>query len=93
MRRQERQQPKLRCRQCHALPIRLPSPRFEPIADGGRRFTEHAQLGPARDDLVNLVEQNKLDLGSMVSRRIKLDEINDAFRAMQAGEVIRSVIV
>jgi Zn-dependent alcohol dehydrogenase len=29
----------------------------------------------------------------MVSRRIKLDEINDAFRAMEAGEVIRSVIV
>jgi len=29
----------------------------------------------------------------MVSRRIGLDEVNDAFRAMQAGEVIRSVIV
>jgi S-(hydroxymethyl)glutathione dehydrogenase/alcohol dehydrogenase len=43
--------------------------------------------------LISLVEQDKLDLGSMVSRRIKLDEINDAFRAMQAGEVIRSVIV
>ena len=28
----------------------------------------------------------------MVSRTIKLDEINDAFKAMQAGEVIRSVI-
>jgi Zn-dependent alcohol dehydrogenase len=28
----------------------------------------------------------------MVSRRIKLDEVNDAFRAMEAGEVIRSVI-
>ena len=26
--------------------------------------------------LVGLVEQNKLDLGSMVSRRIKLDEMN-----------------
>jgi S-(hydroxymethyl)glutathione dehydrogenase/alcohol dehydrogenase len=43
--------------------------------------------------LVNLVETGRLDIGSMVSRRIKLDEINDAFRAMQAGEVIRSVIV
>ena len=32
-------------------------------------------------------------LGAMVSRRIKLDEVNDAFRAMEAGEVIRSVIV
>ena len=29
---------------------------------------------------------------SMISRRIKLEEVNDAFRAMQAGEVIRSVI-
>jgi Zn-dependent alcohol dehydrogenase len=29
----------------------------------------------------------------MVSRRIKLDEVNDAFRAIEAGEMIRSVIV
>jgi len=43
--------------------------------------------------LVGLVETGRLDIGSMVSRRIKLDEVNDAFRAMQAGEVIRSVIV
>jgi S-(hydroxymethyl)glutathione dehydrogenase/alcohol dehydrogenase len=42
---------------------------------------------------VSLVETGRLDIGSMVSRRIKLDEVNDAFRAMQAGEVIRSVIV
>jgi S-(hydroxymethyl)glutathione dehydrogenase/alcohol dehydrogenase len=42
---------------------------------------------------ISLVETGRLDLGAMVSRRIKLDEINDAFRAMEAGEVIRSVIV
>jgi S-(hydroxymethyl)glutathione dehydrogenase/alcohol dehydrogenase len=42
---------------------------------------------------VDLVETGRLDLNAMVSRRLKLDEINDAFRAMQAGEVIRSVIV
>ncbi|MDQ1431005.1 MAG: S-(hydroxymethyl)glutathione dehydrogenase / alcohol dehydrogenase [Actinomycetota bacterium] len=41
---------------------------------------------------VQLVETGRLDIGSMVSRRIKLDEVNDAFRAMEAGEVIRSVI-
>lgn len=41
---------------------------------------------------VSLVETGRLDLNAMVSRRIHLDEINDAFRAMQAGEVIRSVI-
>jgi len=43
--------------------------------------------------LVSLVETGRLDLGAMVSRRIALDEVNDAFRAMEAGEVIRSVIV
>ena len=42
--------------------------------------------------LINLVETGRLDVGSMVSRRIKLDEVNDAFRATEAGEVIRSVI-
>jgi S-(hydroxymethyl)glutathione dehydrogenase/alcohol dehydrogenase len=42
---------------------------------------------------ISLVETGRLDLGAMVSRRIRLDEVNDAFRAMQAGEVIRSVIV
>jgi S-(hydroxymethyl)glutathione dehydrogenase/alcohol dehydrogenase len=43
--------------------------------------------------LVGLVETGRLDIGSMVSRRISLAEIDDAFRAMQSGEVIRSVIV
>jgi S-(hydroxymethyl)glutathione dehydrogenase/alcohol dehydrogenase len=42
--------------------------------------------------LLRLWKQGKLDLEGMISRRIKLDEVNDAFRAMQAGEVIRSVI-
>jgi S-(hydroxymethyl)glutathione dehydrogenase / alcohol dehydrogenase len=43
--------------------------------------------------LIGLVETGRLDIGAMVSRRIKLDEVNDAFRAIEAGEVIRSVIV
>lgn len=43
--------------------------------------------------LIGLVETGRLDIGAMVSRRIGLDEVNDAFRAMEAGEVIRSVIV
>jgi S-(hydroxymethyl)glutathione dehydrogenase / alcohol dehydrogenase len=42
---------------------------------------------------VRLVESGRLDLASMVTRHIHLDEVNDAFRAMQDGEVIRSVIV
>ncbi len=43
-------------------------------------------------ELLSLWKNGKLDLESMISRRIKLEEVNDAFRAMQAGEVIRSVI-
>jgi S-(hydroxymethyl)glutathione dehydrogenase/alcohol dehydrogenase len=42
---------------------------------------------------IALTETGRLDLGSMVSRRVSLDEVNEAFRAMQAGEVIRSVIL
>ena len=43
--------------------------------------------------LISLVEQGKLDVGSMVSRTMHLHEVNEAMRAMQDGEVIRSVIV
>ncbi len=42
--------------------------------------------------LLRLWRTGKLDLEGMISRRIKLEEVNEAFRAMQAGEVIRSVI-
>jgi S-(hydroxymethyl)glutathione dehydrogenase/alcohol dehydrogenase len=43
--------------------------------------------------LVRLVETGRLDLQTMVSRRIGLDDVNNAFTAMEQGEVIRSVIV
>lgn len=42
--------------------------------------------------LLRLWKQGKLDLESMVSRRMKVDDVNDAFRAMEAGEVIRTVL-
>ncbi len=51
-----------------------------------------AQVRADFQRLVDLVETGRLDLGSMVTARIGLDDVNDAFRAMQAGEVIRSVI-
>jgi S-(hydroxymethyl)glutathione dehydrogenase/alcohol dehydrogenase len=43
--------------------------------------------------LIGLVEQGKLDVGSMVSRTMHLDDVNDAIQAMRDGEVIRSVLV
>lgn len=42
--------------------------------------------------LLRLWKAGKLDLESMITRRMPLDEVNEAFRAMQAGEVIRSVL-
>jgi len=41
---------------------------------------------------VELIETHRLDTSAMVSKTIKLEGVNDAFRAMEAGEVIRSVI-
>jgi S-(hydroxymethyl)glutathione dehydrogenase/alcohol dehydrogenase len=42
--------------------------------------------------LIRLWRAGQLDLEGMISRRISIEEINDAFAAMRAGEVIRSVI-
>lgn len=42
---------------------------------------------------VNLAKQGELDLESMVSQRITIDDINEAFVAMTEGDVIRSVVV
>lgn len=42
---------------------------------------------------IDLIETGRLDIGAMVSRTCSLDDVNEAFRAMENGEVIRSVIV
>jgi S-(hydroxymethyl)glutathione dehydrogenase/alcohol dehydrogenase len=50
---------------------------------------------PRRDfpEMVRLHRAGRLDLEALVTRRITLDDLEDAFRAMDAGEVARSVIV
>jgi S-(hydroxymethyl)glutathione dehydrogenase/alcohol dehydrogenase len=55
----------------------------------------YGSTDPDRDfpALVDLVRTGAIDAAGMVTRRIGLDEVNDAFRAMEAGEVARSVIV
>jgi Zn-dependent alcohol dehydrogenase len=40
-----------------------------------------------------MVEDGDITLDAMVSRRYKLDEVNDAFAATAAGEVLRAVLV
>jgi S-(hydroxymethyl)glutathione dehydrogenase / alcohol dehydrogenase len=42
---------------------------------------------------VQLAESGRLDLGSMVSRRIKLDEINDGIAWLDRAEGVRTVVV
>ncbi len=55
----------------------------------------YGSTDPARDfpEIVRLQQAGRLDLDALVTRRIALEELNDAFRAMQAGEVARSIIV
>jgi S-(hydroxymethyl)glutathione dehydrogenase/alcohol dehydrogenase len=42
---------------------------------------------------VHLAESGKLDLGSLVSKRITLDEINDGIASLERAEGVRTVIV
>ena len=42
--------------------------------------------------LLGFYKDGSLPLADMITRRIKLDDINDAFGAMKRGEVIRQVI-
>ena len=41
---------------------------------------------------IDIYLDGKLKLDELVSRRIRLDEINDGFDAMKSGEVARSII-
>ncbi|MBS1712703.1 MAG: alcohol dehydrogenase catalytic domain-containing protein [Armatimonadetes bacterium] len=43
--------------------------------------------------MAQLYLEGKLDLDGMVTRRITLDDVEDAFHEMETGDVIRSVIV
>ena len=43
--------------------------------------------------LARLYSEGQLKLDELVSRTITLDEVNEAFDAMEKGEVARSVIV
>ena len=42
--------------------------------------------------LLRLWRAGKLDLEGMISRKIDIGDINDAFAAMRRGEMIRQVV-
>lgn len=43
--------------------------------------------------LINLWRNGRLDLDGMISSRLQLDDVNDAFEAMKSGDVIRQIIL
>jgi S-(hydroxymethyl)glutathione dehydrogenase/alcohol dehydrogenase len=59
------------------------------------KWSLYGHADPRREfpKLVSMIEHGTLDLDSLVSRRITLDEVNDGFDAMERGEVIRSVVL
>jgi S-(hydroxymethyl)mycothiol dehydrogenase len=58
------------------------------ITDGGDPI-------PSEDfpEMARWALEGRLDLDGMVTRELRLDDLDEAFRAMLAGEVIRSVVV
>jgi S-(hydroxymethyl)glutathione dehydrogenase/alcohol dehydrogenase len=74
----------------------LTIPRFFDFRSSGKnlRSSVYGSTRSRRDfqKLIDLAEAGRLDLESMVTRKIALDDINGAFEAMDSGEVIRSVI-
>ena len=53
---------------------------------GSTRFREHMPK------LVDLFLQGRLDLTALVSEKLRLDQVNDAFALMKSGKVARSVL-
>jgi S-(hydroxymethyl)glutathione dehydrogenase/alcohol dehydrogenase len=43
--------------------------------------------------LVDMYLAGKLKLDDMISRRIRLDQVNEAFDEMKTGQIARSVIL
>lgn len=82
--------------------VGLFGPGVKASIEGSQFFLEKTIRGSAlgsariREDIPRLVElylQGRLNLDDLVSRRIRLDDINEGFAAMATGEVARSVIV
>jgi S-(hydroxymethyl)mycothiol dehydrogenase len=62
---------------------------------GALKSSWYGDCLPERDFpmLVDLYQQGRIPLDKFVSERIKIDEVEQAFHTMHAGEVLRSVVV
>ncbi len=74
--------------------LELPMPRFFDLG-GALRVSWYGDCLPTRDFplLAQFYQQGRLDLDGLVTRRIKLEDTEEAFAAMERGETLRSVIV
>ena len=62
---------------------------------GALKSSWYGDCLPSRDFpmLIDLYLQGRLNLDGFVSETIDLDEVEEAFHKMEAGEVLRSVVV
>jgi S-(hydroxymethyl)mycothiol dehydrogenase len=62
---------------------------------GALKSSWYGDCLPERDfpTLVDLYLQGRLPLEKFVTERIKIDDVEDAFHTMHAGDVLRSVVV
>lgn len=74
--------------------LELPLQKFFDLG-GSLRVSWYGDCLPTRDFpmLAAWYAQGKLNLDGMVTRTIKLEEVDDAFEAMKRGETLRSVII
>ncbi|MGV9546036.1 S-(hydroxymethyl)mycothiol dehydrogenase [Nocardia beijingensis] len=83
--------------------VGVPTPEMQlemPLLDffshgGALKSSWYGDCLPDRDFpmLVDLYRQGRLPLDQFVTERIKIDEVEDAFHTMHAGNVLRSVVV
>lgn len=76
--------------------MKVELPMIEIFGRGGAlKSSWYGDCLPTRDFpmLIDLYLQGRLDLDRFVSETISLDQVEDAFHRMEAGEVLRSVVV
>lgn len=76
--------------------MRVEMPMEEVFSRGGSlRVSWYGDCLPSRDFpmLADWYKRGELKLDELITRRIKLEETDDAFAAMERGETLRSVIV
>jgi S-(hydroxymethyl)mycothiol dehydrogenase len=74
----------------------LELPLIEVFGHGGQlKSSWYGDCLPSRDFplLIDLWQQGRFPLEKFVTERIALDQVEDAFHKMEAGEVLRSVVV